>query len=251
MRTKLHLTFFLFYVVLTAGAQTLNKPVAYRYESVRENWRDLGKNEEEIAALQKGQEKWLVFLHKKISKLNFDKPQIETLQKLHKKIRSRYLLFFDEEATLQETLEKGRYNCLTATVLWADALSQLGYAFRIREEQYHAYLELEDEQGNLILLEPTLGSDAVKYKKEALQEAYARYEAMRNVPDGYYETKTDFTGYVTPEQLLGLLLYNRAVFSFNTQAFEQSLFFIRRAEHFYKTPRLQELFELNKFYAQK
>lgn len=251
MKTKLYLLFFLCYAVLTAGAQPLNKPAAQAYASVRENWSNLGQNKEEIAALQEAQRKWVAYLTKKSDKLAGKKSRIELLEKLHSKLRKRYFRFFDEEATLQETLEKGRYNCLTATVLWADALSHLGYAFRIREEQYHAYLELEDHQGNLVLLEPTLGSNAVKYKKEALQEAYARYAAMRKTPEGYYETKTDYSGYISPEQLLGLLLYNRAVFSFNTQAFEQSLFFIRRAEHFYKSPRLQELFELNKFYVKK
>lgn len=251
MRTEIHLIFFLFYAILTTNAQSLNKPAIQVYAPVHEKWSDLGKNEQEVRALKCEKAKWLEFLDKKSNKIDVEKSPIEVLQKLHNKMRQRYFLFFDEKATLQQTLEKGRYNCLTATALWADALAYLGYAFRIREEQYHAYLELEDEQGNLIILEPTLGKSAVKYKKESLEAAHAQYATMRNMPEGYYETKTDFTGYVSPKQLLGLLLYNRAVFSFNTQAFEQSLFFIRRAEHFYQTPRLQELFELNKFYAKK
>src|SRR5688572_10880329 len=66
------------------------------------------------------------------------------------KTHQRFLKEFQEYATFQQTLTKGRYNCLTGTALYALILEHLHLRYQIIETNHHIFLLAETKDGKIL-----------------------------------------------------------------------------------------------------
>jgi hypothetical protein len=69
-------------------------------------------------------------------------------------VHRRYLKRYTRQSTLSDLLEKGRYNCVTASALYALLFEQLNIRYQIWEMDYHAYISVETD-GKMVMLETT------------------------------------------------------------------------------------------------
>lgn len=150
---------------------------------------------------------------------------------------------YDQYAGFGELFREGKYDCLTATALYSILLNELGYQHRIIETNYHIFLLVDTEDGQ-ILMESTDPLDGFEYQPDRIESRIAQYkldqeEVASNKPS-YSFTYTLFDE-VSPSELTGLLYYNQCVKAFNTQQWSKALQLLELAKTFYHSPRITEM----------
>ncbi|MEO1051484.1 MAG: hypothetical protein AAFX87_12715 [Bacteroidota bacterium] len=189
-------------------------------------------------------------MQKKLHKYSSDKRALKSLfYKIHRKYLKRYSPF----STFHETIKSGKYDCLSATALYAYLLDELDYNYSVVETNYHIYLiiELEDEQILIETTDPLNGfvddqTEVLKRMtayaggKETGPSANAR--APKNALN--YEFSVDVERRIGLPELAALQYYNASVQSFNQQEYMQALVDIEKAVMLYGSDRIVEMFGL-------
>jgi len=142
------------------------------------------------------------------------------LQALFLKTHSTFLHSYVQYTGIEE-LAKGRYDCLTATSLFADILTRSGYSYKIIETNYHIFimvntkdeilLETTDRVGGFIADEKRMSKVLDQYKKNILEAA---------TPSQHQYNFSLFKT-VDVDQLPGLLYFNQAVKAFNAEKWDE------------------------------
>jgi hypothetical protein len=141
--------------------------------------------------------------------------EIRKLHDLFKKTHARFLHSYVRYTGI-EGLAKGRYDCLTATSLFADILAKSGYEYNIIETNYHIFIVVNTTDGDVVL-ETTdrFGGfiDDERKKNEMIAE-YKKNVLTWATPS---HLQYNFRLYqpVNTDQLAGLLYFNQAVNAFN------------------------------------
>ena len=82
-------------------------------------------------------------------------PTMRKARRLHRLLHRDWLIEYDADADRLETaVLEGRFNCLSGTLLYALAASELGYKVRVVETPGHLFLELEAD-GRQVVVEST------------------------------------------------------------------------------------------------
>lgn len=174
----------------------------------------------------------------------FDKNDSRKLYTLFMKTHNRFLHTYVKYSGIEE-LAEGRYDCLTATSLFAHILTQSGYEFNIIETNYHIFITVKTSDGD-VLLETTdrfggfmddkkkIANVLTEYKKNTLEAGTA---------SNYQYTFSLFKT-VNPEQLPGLLYFNQAVKAFNLERWEECEAKLAAAAKTTDSPRIAELVQL-------
>ncbi|MEI9919249.1 MAG: hypothetical protein WDO14_10675 [Bacteroidota bacterium] len=128
-----------------------------------------------------------------------------------------------------EGLAKGRYDCLTATSLFADILTRVGYDFKIVETNYHIFVMVNTSEGE-VLLETTdkLGGFIDDEKR------------MIKVIEQYKKNVSLYTT-VNIDELPGLLYFNQAVKAFNAAKWDECSQKLSAAAKKTNSPQIAEL----------
>ena len=69
-------------------------------------------------------------------------PTVEFLRTIFYKTHNKLLLNYDKLASLDQTIEKGTYGCLTGTMLYALILDHFKIAYEIIELPNHVFLQI-------------------------------------------------------------------------------------------------------------
>ncbi len=176
----------------------------------------------------------------KMERMDFEKKLKYIFKTTQKKYFKRYQLY-DSYTNL---LEKGHYNCISGTAFYALLLTEMGYNIHIYETPFHAYLEVESENGDFILIESTDAAFGVVDKMKNVQsrrEEYAQGQSefvatgLGNVSDNPVEI---FTNEINLYNLAGLQYYNMAVLAFNDGEFEKASGLLKKAAYLYPSSRI-------------
>ncbi len=172
--------------------------------------------------------------------MEFEKKLKYIFKQTQKEYFKRYQLY----NSYADLIEEGNFNCISGTAFYALLLSEMGYNVHIFETPYHAYLEVEAENGDMILIESTDAAFGVvdKIKRvESRREEYAQGESefiakgLGNVNNNPEEI---FTNEIDIIKLAGLQYYNKAVVAFNSGEFEKASTLLKKAAYLYPSSRI-------------
>lgn len=141
--------------------------------------------------------------------------EVRKLRDLFKKTHARFLHSYVRYTNI-EGLVKGRYDCLTATSLFADILAKSGYKYNIIETNYHIFIVVNTSEGDVVLetTDRFAGFIDDEKKKNAMIAEYKKNALTWATPA---HRQYNFSMYqpVSTDQLAGLLYFNQAVNAFN------------------------------------
>jgi hypothetical protein len=179
----------------------------------------------------------------KVSK-HHSKNDIRKLYALFMKTHSQFLHTYVKYTGIEE-LAKGRYDCLTATSLFAHILTKSGFAFEIVETNYHIFLVVNTVDGEVVL-ETTDRLGGFVDDKMKINKRLASYQknTLEAATDSHYQYSFSLFKTVDPEQLPGLLYFNQAVKAFNAQHWDECSEKLAAAAQTTDSPRIAELVQL-------
>lgn len=150
---------------------------------------------------------------------------------------------YDQYAGFGEIFKDGRYDCLTATALYSVILKELGYNHRIIETNYHIFLLVDTENGQ-ILMESTDPLDGFVYQPERIENRIVQYKLDQEKAiedERNYSFSYTLFDEVTPVELTGLLYYNQCVKAFNAQQWSKATQLLKASKAYYNSPRTAEM----------
>ena len=164
------------------------------------------------------------------------------IQEIYKSIHKNELKKYIEDAGFDQLFDKGEYNCVSATALYAIVLDEFGIEYEIRETPTHVYLVADPKNTN-VLIESTMpqnGTIEFDYKKK---KEYVEYlvagklisaEEFENNPiDKLFEEYYDQNKIIGLGELAALLYYNKGVAEFNKKNFTDASYSFRKANLIY------------------
>lgn len=169
---------------------------------------------------------------------------VRKLYALFMKTHERFLHNYVQYTGI-ETLAQGRYDCLTATSLFADVLSKAGYRYSIIETNYHIFIMVNTKDGD-VLLETTdrLGGFINDEKKMNAVVAEYKKNLLASATSSHYQYSFSLYRPVNTDQLVGLLYFNQAVNAFNRERWNECSEKLTVASQSTNSPRIAELADL-------
>lgn len=185
------------------------------------------------------------FLYQLEKKESSFKREKDFIRHLFLKTHQKFLKNYSTYASFGELLEKGKYNCLTGTALYALILDHFGIEYSVIETNYHIFI-LAKADGETILLETTDPLNGFVYKQNEIDERLTMYRSNTLQETGKargvrYEFSFNLWEAVSLTELKGLLYFNHAVQAYNQQQFDASVSFLVMAGKFRPSERIQEL----------
>ena len=184
-----------------------------------------------------------IFIAKKAESKN----EVRFLKSLVNKSHRRFLKHYKAYSQFNEVFELGNYDCLSGTAFFSVMLNRLGYSYKIIETNYHIFLLVHTNKGE-ILLETTDRLAGLKTNTKEISQTLAVYKQNRlsaSITKGtYYLYQTQLFREVDALQLSGLLYFNQAVVAYNQHNWTLCSERLAKARTVYNNPRVEELTEV-------
>ncbi len=137
----------------------------------------------------------------------------------------------------------GQYDCLTATALFSQVLDQLNFSYDIIETNYHIFVIVNTENGEVLLETTDRFGGFVTDKKEIIKRTgdYRKNEITANSNNFIYLYSFRLYQKITPEKLTGLLYFNQAVKAYNRHDWIVSSKLLEKSNALYPSSRCEEL----------
>lgn len=161
------------------------------------------------------------------------KNDVRKLHALFMKTQNRFLHSYVQYTGIEE-LANGRYDCLTATSLYADILTKAGYEYNIVETNSHIFIIVKTSEGKVIL-ETTDRFRGFITDEQKMIKALVAYQSY-DVPISHHIYQS-----VKADQLPGLLYFNQAVKAFNARQWQECSDKLSVASGKSNSPRIAEL----------
>lgn len=165
----------------------------------------------------------------------------QRLYALFKKTHTTFLYQYNQYSNIDD-LVNGKYDCLTATALFADVLKRTGFEYDIIETNYHIFIVVKTGDGDVIL--ETTDRFAGFINDEArVSNAIARYSknTLESATPAHHQYKFSLYQPVSVDQLAGLLYFNQAVKAFNEGNWTKCSEKLAAAATITDSPRIAEL----------
>ena len=166
------------------------------------------------------------------------------LKSIFKSTHQKFLKSYSQYADLGEVFLNGRYDCLTATSLFSIILSETKFDFKIIETNYHIFILVNTEDGQ-VLLETTdrlSGFVVNPFDINRRIDSYRQNELVNSVGNKtYYHYSFDLFHEVAPHQLAGLLYFNQAIKAYNKNDLLACASLLEQSRKIYESPRIEEL----------
>ncbi len=171
------------------------------------------------------------------------------------KIHRRYLKHYSNQEYFNSLFDKGTYNCITGSALYAYLLSQLGYKIAIYETRLHVFTLVYLQDTIPVLIESTDPLEGCTVEQEEINEKIQQY--LKNDRQALEQTNSMIPPFnkkaimreVTPSELAGLHYYNMAIDKTNQHDYMQALIYVSKAQLLY--PDGERIEHLKQFLAAK
>lgn len=186
------------------------------------------------------------FMEKLESRRGSKENESAFLEQIFSKVHSKFLKQYHDYSTFGELLQKGKYNCLTGTALYALILDHFNFKFKVIETNYHIFLLVESSEPVLFeATDPQYGFvRGSKMIDNRINEYKKNQSPVRSTGKVAYNFDFDLFNEVDLNELTGLLYYNRSIDAFNKQQIDQSVILLDKASVFYKSERIKEFSQL-------
>lgn len=162
----------------------------------------------------------------------------EVFDYTHRKLLRSYVPY----SQFNELMERGRYDCLSATALFSVLFTELGFHYQIIETNYHIFMMVDTARGS-VLIETTdrfnglvKGSDQIAARIKGYQQ-----NQLISSNKNFYAYQATIYQQVSADHLIGLLYFNQAVRHYNNQQWELCGEKLDAAMTRYPSPRAEEL----------
>jgi len=183
--------------------------------------------------------------------IGFDK--IPSAEKLFLYLHSTWLKTYKEKATtLFDIMNRKEYNCVAATVLYNLLCDDVGLSTEAFETPTHVYT-IFTNVAQQVMVENTspMGFNIMKnlqrYSKYLLQY-YPKNESLKIGLDRIYAYEHANGRRIDNTELLGLIAYNLAVFSYEQKNYEKAFQDVQIAQYFNADSRSNRKFEISLYY---
>lgn len=165
------------------------------------------------------------------------------LEYLFAKVQRQFLRTYQSQVAFSDLFSTGRYDCLSATSLYASLLTDLGISFRIVETNYHIVLIASTADGE-VMLEATDRFNGFVTGANVIEHRLLIYQSQLPRANGnmvQFQHPGALLREVSPNQLINLYHYNRAVSAFNHQDWLGCAVALEKAAVGYSSPRISSL----------
>lgn len=188
-------------------------------------------------------EKVLAFVRKMEEKYPETDKNRDFVATLFNKTHQKFLRHYEEYAGFGETLDRGTYNCLTGTALYALLLDHFEIPYQIIETNYHIFLMAQTSQGD-VLLETTDPANGFVTDPKEIESRIALHRQNSLQKPGssksYYRYSIDVFREINLDQMGGLLYYNQAIVAYNRHDLQASIEQLDKAVTYYPSSRTDE-----------
>ncbi len=164
----------------------------------------------------------------------------KTFNRLHAKFLKQYVAYSD----FDKVFSRGQYDCLTATALFSQVLDQLNFSYDIIETNYHIFIVVHTERGEVLLETTDRFAGFVTDREEIIRRTgdYRKNEITADNSKKFaYQYSFKLYQKITPEKLTGLLFFNQAVKAYNRRDWIASSKLLEKANKLYTSARCEEL----------
>lgn len=166
------------------------------------------------------------------------------LKSIFKTTHQRFLKSYSQYADLGEIFKSGRFDCLTATALLCVILDELHFDYTIIETNYHIFILVDTENGQ-VMLETTDRLFGFVDDPSEIEKRIGSYRQNKIVTSGtdkmYYHYSFDLFNEVRQNQLAGLLYFNQAIKAYNNGDLLACASLLEKSKKIYESPRVEEL----------
>ncbi len=187
----------------------------------------------------------------KLEKKRAKKPDEAFLKSLFYLTQRSILSEYSKTATMQQTLEKGTFGCLTGTAIYAALLEYFDFEIKIIELPNHVFLIVRaDEQS--YLFESTLPMDGFMKTNEKLDALLeqpwlnSRNILSLEVVGKWYDNETLLHGFTTIDlnDLAGLQFFNQSVEAYQNKKYKKAMDMSFEAFRLYPSKRSENMMQL-------
>ncbi len=188
----------------------------------------------------------------KLERIRFrKKSDLSFLRSIFYRVHKNSLVDYSKMATMDETLMKGEFGCLTGTALYALILDHFGFEYNIIELTNHVYVQVEIEE-RLVIMESTLPEDGLMRLKQEISTSMEQegldprnIRALTTVGGGSDEWDlVDGYNKITIKELSGLQYFNEAVRLYKQEEYTKAMEMINVAYKRYPSKRNEKLMQL-------
>lgn len=179
----------------------------------------------------------------KLEQKQTEKSTLKFCRTLFHKTRQEFFRRYSQQATFSEMLDKGKYNCLTGTALYALLLDHFDISFTVIETNYHIFLLVSTNEGKVLFeaTDPMHGFVDNPVDIEKRIEQYKR-NAIQATGDEkkYYQYNFNLYKKVNLSEIKGLLHCNFSIEAYNNQNFQLAVHHLEMATELYSSARIHE-----------
>ena len=184
------------------------------------------------------------FIQVQREKFASSKSDIKFLRSLVWESHKRFLKTYKPYSQFDELFENGQYDCLTGTAFFSLVLESLQFQYSIIETNYHIFMMIETDKGN-VLLETTDRIFGLKTHASEIQNCLSQYKenvltASTSRAKNFYKYQLNLFQQVKSPQLEGLLYFNQAVVAFNNHEWVLCVDKLGKARSNYDNPLEEE-----------
>ena len=155
-------------------------------------------------------------------------------------IHNRLLKDYTEYASLDQTLQTGSYDCVTATAMYSLFFSELDVPYTVVETNYHLYILVfpgTDSEALIETTDPVAGF--VSNKNEVAERKEIYLKGNQEVRANQVDLKWDVEHALGGSELIGLLLFNQSVKHYNLGNKNKALELANEALIYYPSSRIR------------
>ncbi|MCB0655097.1 MAG: hypothetical protein KDC57_03120 [Saprospiraceae bacterium] len=168
--------------------------------------------------------------------------QVAFLRAFFYRTHRKYLKQYVPYSSFEQTLERGNYDCVSGTALFATLLTELQIPFEIRETGYHVFL-IAHVQDQFVLLESTDPNSGFMEDQQAIIHQVQQY--IFDGLDAAMVSKPIHNS-ISLTQLEGLMHYNLALVYFQQRDRATAALHLDHALARYDSPRIHAMYDLLK-----
>jgi hypothetical protein len=163
------------------------------------------------------------------------------LHYLFVRTHEQFLSSFKPYATFTDLIEKGAYNCLTATSLYCVLLDHFRITYQVIETNEHIFILCKTTGGDVLLETTDLqhGFVDILVGIEKRLQMYRR-QNVQTAHSPTYSFSGTMMDSVSMTGMLGLLHYNHAAKAYNQKDYATAIAHLHHAFLLHRSPRMEE-----------
>lgn len=165
------------------------------------------------------------------------------LKHIFKRTHRKFLDFYTPYTDFYSIFESGKYNCLSASALYAWQLHALGYEVKILESETHVLISTEAD-GKPVLFEATNPNQGFIDDENIINAHLKQVEEYTQLPGRFYRLQLNGFESVDLKQLAGLQYFNHAAKAFNQGNYLEATEAVEKGKLLYNGRHVQALASL-------